>query len=98
EIVELGGTETLFGAPAHPYTEALLSAVPDIDDGTGTAEVSRRERVVLRDEVPNPVNKPTSCPFRTRCAHARELCAQERPSLTGTASGRLVACHYPLGG
>ncbi|MET9908027.1 oligopeptide/dipeptide ABC transporter ATP-binding protein [Streptomyces sp. NPDC006476] len=98
EIVELGGTEALFGAPAHPYTEALLSAVPDIDDGTGTAEVSRRERVVLSGEVPNPVNKPTGCPFRTRCAHARELCARERPSLTGTASGRLVACHYPLAG
>ncbi|MGW1555804.1 ABC transporter ATP-binding protein [Streptomyces sp. NPDC002144] len=98
EIVELGATEALFGAPAHPYTEALLSAVPDIDDGTGTAEASRRERVVLSGEVPNPVNKPTGCPFRTRCAHARDLCARERPSLTGTASGRLVACHYPLAG
>ncbi|MBO4257251.1 ABC transporter ATP-binding protein [Streptomyces griseorubiginosus] len=98
EIVELGGTEALFGAPAHPYTEALLSAVPDIDDGTGTAKASRRERVVLSGEVPNPVNKPTGCPFRTRCAHARDLCARERPSLTGTASGRLVACHYPLAG
>ncbi|MEU1269701.1 oligopeptide/dipeptide ABC transporter ATP-binding protein [Streptomyces sp. NPDC005799] len=98
EIVELGGTEALFGAPAHPYTEALLSAVPDIDDGTGTAEASRRERVVLSGEVPNPANKPTGCPFRTRCAHARDLCARERPSLSGTASGRLVACHYPLAG
>ena len=93
EIVELGETEALYKEPAHPYTQALLSAVPDIDDG---ADAPRRERIVLTGEVPNPVDKPTGCPFRTRCPYARELCATERPRLTPTASGRHTACHFPL--
>ncbi|MEU6350412.1 oligopeptide/dipeptide ABC transporter ATP-binding protein [Streptomyces sp. NPDC047072] len=95
EIVELADTEALFTAPAHPYTQALLSAVPDIDDGTQTAS---RERIVLTGEVPNPVDKPSGCPFRTRCPYAREICATERPRLTATAPGRLAACHFPLTG
>ncbi|MGW3108131.1 ABC transporter ATP-binding protein [Streptomyces sp. NPDC001100] len=95
EIVELGETEALYKEPAHPYTQALLSAVPDIDDGTLDDEVPR-ERIVLTGEVPNPVDKPTGCPFRTRCPYARERCAVERPRLTVTASGRHTACHYPL--
>ncbi|MFI6463813.1 ABC transporter ATP-binding protein [Streptomyces sp. NPDC050528] len=95
EIVELAETEALYKEPAHPYTQALLSAVPDIDDGTLTDEVPR-ERIVLTGEVPNPVDKPTGCPFRTRCPYARELCAVERPRLTRTASGRYTACHFPL--
>jgi peptide/nickel transport system ATP-binding protein/oligopeptide transport system ATP-binding protein len=93
EIVELAETEALYKEPAHPYTQALLSAVPDIDDG---ADTPRRERIVLTGEVPNPVDKPTGCPFRTRCPYARELCATERPRLTPTASGRHTACHFPL--
>jgi len=93
EIVELGETEALYKEPAHPYTQALLSAVPDIDDG---ADAPRRERIVLTGEVPNPVDKPTGCPFRTRCPYARERCALERPQLTVTASGRRTACHFPL--
>ena len=93
EIVELGETEALYKEPAHPYTQALLSAVPDIDDG---ADAPRRERIVLTGEVPNPVDKPTGCPFRTRCPYARELCATERPRLTPTASGRHTSCHFPL--
>ncbi len=97
EIVELGETEALYMEPAHPYTQALLSAVPDIDDGTLTEEAPR-ERIVLTGEVPNPVDKPTGCPFRTRCPYARERCAVERPRLTVTASGRHTACHYPLAG
>ncbi|MEV0737839.1 oligopeptide/dipeptide ABC transporter ATP-binding protein [Streptomyces sp. NPDC050549] len=97
EIVELGETEALYKEPAHPYTQALLSAVPDIDDGTLADEVPR-ERIVLTGEVPNPVDKPTGCPFRTRCPYARERCAVERPRLTVTASGRHTACHYPLAG
>ena len=95
EIVELAETEALYKEPAHPYTQALLSAVPDIDDGTLTDEVPR-ERIVLTGEVPNPVDKPTGCPFRTRCPYARERCAVERPRLTTTASGRRTACHFPL--
>jgi len=97
EIVELGETGALYKGPAHPYTQALLSAVPDIDDGTLADEVPR-ERIVLTGEVPNPVDKPTGCPFRTRCPYARERCAVERPRLTVTDSGRQTACHYPLAG
>ncbi|MER6417956.1 oligopeptide/dipeptide ABC transporter ATP-binding protein [Streptomyces sp. NPDC001137] len=95
EIVELADAEALFEAPAHPYTQALLSAVPDIDDGS-TAAAPPRERIVLTGEVPNPVDKPTGCPFRTRCPYARERCAVERPGLAPTPAGRHVACHYPL--
>ncbi|MEV5534902.1 oligopeptide/dipeptide ABC transporter ATP-binding protein [Streptomyces prunicolor] len=95
EIVELGETEALYKEPAHPYTQALLSAVPDIDDGTVTDDIPR-ERIVLTGEVPNPVDKPTGCPFRTRCPYAQERCAVERPRLTVTASGRHTACHFPL--
>ncbi|WP_406130211.1 ABC transporter ATP-binding protein [Streptomyces sp. NBC_00989] len=95
EIVELAETEALYKEPAHPYTQALLSAVPDIDDGTLTDEVPR-ERIVLTGEVPNPVDKPSGCPFRTRCPYAQERCAVERPRLTMTASGRHTACHFPL--
>jgi len=100
EIAELAEAEALFAAPAHPYTEALMSAVPDIDDGTTTADTGtstpRRERIILTGDVPNPVAKPTGCTFHTRCPHARERCATERPRLTLTPTGRQVACHYPL--
>lgn len=98
EIVELAGTEELYSDPAHPYTQALLSAVPDIDDGTSAEDGPPRERIVLTGEVPSPADKPTGCPFRTRCPYARDLCAVERPRLTPKASGRQVACHYPLAG
>jgi oligopeptide/dipeptide ABC transporter ATP-binding protein len=97
EIVELAGTEALYADPAHPYTQALLSAVPAIDDGS-PAEGPPRERIVLTGEVPSPADKPTGCPFRTRCPYAQGRCAVERPRLATTASGRQVACHYPLAG
>lgn len=71
--------------------------MPDIDDGTLTDEVAR-ERIVLTGEVPNPVDKPTGCPFRTRCPYTRERCGAERPRLTVTATGTHTACHYPLAG
>ncbi|MFF7949550.1 ABC transporter ATP-binding protein [Streptomyces griseorubiginosus] len=97
EIVELAGTDALYAQPAHPYTQALLSAVPDIDDGTVGGE-RPRERIVLTGEVPSPADKPTGCAFRTRCPYVQERCVVERPRLTTTASGRQVACHHPLAG
>ncbi|MDX3748682.1 oligopeptide/dipeptide ABC transporter ATP-binding protein [Streptomyces sp. AK08-02] len=96
EIVELADTETLYEAPAHPYTEALMSAVPEIDDGTGAPDAPRRERIVLTGDVPDPVAEPAGCTFHTRCPYAREVCAVERPRLVTTAAGSAVACHYPL--
>ena len=92
-VVEITAADALYEAPAHPYTEALLSAAPDIDDGQ---EFVRRERIVLTGDVPNPVNRPSGCPFHTRCPYARDLCAQERPPLAEVAPGRVVACHFPL--
>jgi oligopeptide/dipeptide ABC transporter ATP-binding protein len=92
-VVEVTDADSLYEAPAHPYTEALLSAAPDIDDGT---EVVRRQRIVLTGDVPNPVNRPTGCPFHTRCPYAQQVCVTERPPLADVAAGRTVACHFPL--
>jgi oligopeptide/dipeptide ABC transporter ATP-binding protein len=92
-VVEITDADSLYEAPAHPYTEALLSAAPDIDDGT---EVIRRERIVLTGDVPNPIDRPTGCPFHTRCPYVRENCVTDRPPLAEVAPGRVVACHYPL--
>jgi len=93
EVVEVAEADDLYEAPAHPYTEALLSAAPEIDDGV--TELAP-ERIVLVGDVPNPVSKPTGCPFHPRCPHARARCAVERPLLMAVGPGRLTACHYPL--
>ena len=92
-VVEITDADSLYEAPAHPYTEALLSAAPDIDDGT---EVITRERIVLTGDVPNPIDRPTGCPFHTRCPYVRDNCVTDRPPLAEVAPGRVVACHYPL--
>ena len=94
ELVELGTAEDVYGTPRHPYTEALLSAVPEIDDGTG--EPVTRERIVLPGDVPSPVDKPAGCAFAPRCRYATDLCSAERPRLVELAPGRSVACHHPL--
>ena len=94
EIVELGPAEQVYTAPQHPYTEALLSAVPEIDDGAGTV---RRERIVLSGDVPSPIDKPSGCPFHPRCGYATDVCRTERPPLADRGDGRQVACHHPLG-
>ena len=93
EIVEVGDVDPLYDAPAHPYTEALLSASPEIDDGTGPPPL---ERIVLTGDVPNPVAKPTGCPFHTRCRYVQDRCRTEHPQLLEVAPGRQAACHFPL--
>ncbi len=92
-IVEVSDADALYDAPAHPYTEALLSAAPEIDDGE---EAPRRERIVLTGDVPNPVDRPTGCPFHTRCPYRQDVCVTARPPLAEVAPGRVVACHFPL--
>ena len=89
-VVELAPARTLFAAPRHPYTAALLSAtpVPDPDE--------RSRRVVLQGDPPSPANPPTGCSFHPRCPKAQERCATERPALTDDGRGNLVACHFPL--
>jgi peptide/nickel transport system ATP-binding protein len=92
-IVESGPTEEIFQTPRHPYSEALISAVPvaDLD------QAKSRQRIVLQGDVPSPINPPSGCRFHPRCRYATERCRVERPKLAPLADGRLVACHYPVG-
>ena len=91
-IVELGPSDELFLHPVHPYTQALLSAIPAIE---GEEEEVRRERIVLEGEVPSPVDPPAGCRFHPRCRYATEICKVERPPLVDHG-GRFAACHHPL--
>jgi peptide/nickel transport system ATP-binding protein len=93
-VVETSPSDDLYAAPAHPYTEALLSAAPEIDDGFDDSP--RRERIVLTGDVPNPIEKPSGCPFHPRCKYRQDRCVTERPVLRELAPGRSVACHFPV--
>jgi peptide/nickel transport system ATP-binding protein len=85
-VCEIGGTSTLFARPRHPYTRALLSAIPRI----GTA---RPEHIGLRGEVPTPINLPSGCVFHGRCPHATDVCREKVPQLQPVEGGQRVACH-----
>jgi len=91
KIVELGPKRQIFAAPRHPYTEALLSAVPVPDPGAS------RQRVILKGDVPSPIDPPSGCRFHTRCPYAFDRCRTEEPKLTPTAGGHYAACHLPEG-
>ncbi len=86
-VVEQGASEKVFASPKHPYTRALLSATPIADP------TAKKERIVLKGELPSPLNPPSGCTFRTRCPIAAEICAVDEPKLRNVA-GRLVACHF----
>jgi len=88
-IMETGDTKTIFRNPLHPYTQSLLSAVLDLDVD------SDRQRVILKGEVPSPIDVPSGCPFHTRCPKASGRCCQEQPKLTLAEPGHFVACHFP---
>ncbi|RNB79412.1 dipeptide ABC transporter ATP-binding protein [Brevibacillus nitrificans] len=90
KIVELAERDELFERPMHPYTEALLSAVP-IPDPT-----QRKERIVLQGDLPNPANPPSGCHFHTRCPYVQDMCRQSAPSLQQRTDGHFVSCHFPL--
>ena len=90
-VVEAGPTEIVFDQPAHPYTKALLSAAPSIDDWKGL----QREEIILGGEVPSPLDPPSGCRFRTRCWKATSVCSEVVPLLREMAPGQLAACHHP---
>ena len=91
KIVEIGDKKSIYEHPTHPYTKALLSAVPVPNPTTERS----RSRIMLEGDVPSPVNPPTGCRFRTRCWKATDLCASSEPQLIVRPSGQLSACHFP---
>jgi oligopeptide/dipeptide ABC transporter ATP-binding protein len=91
KVVEIGPGDPLYSSPRHPYTGALLSAVPIADPS-----VPRGERSTLVGDVPSPANPPSACRFHTRCPKAQELCSIEEPLLEDKGTGTQAACHFPL--
>ena len=85
--VEQGPKQAIFDAPQHPYTIALLGSTPSVDPQ------QRRDRVVLKGEMPSPLNPPSGCAFNGRCPYATDLCGKERPELR-PVGGHTVACHH----
>jgi peptide/nickel transport system ATP-binding protein/oligopeptide transport system ATP-binding protein len=92
KIVELAENEVLYSHPRHPYTGALLSAVPVPDP----ALAARKKRAVPGGDVPSPSNPPPACRFHTRCPKMQQVCAEEEPALERKGEGNMAACHFPL--
>jgi peptide/nickel transport system ATP-binding protein len=88
QIVEIGDTRSVYFTPRHPYTEALMSAVPEPDPD------AQLRPILLQGERPDPSNPPTGCRFHTRCRYATEICAAAPPPLREVADGQFAACHY----
>ena len=86
DIVELSDTESLYLDPFHPYTKALISAIPSITE--------RKAQIILEGDIPSNIFPPSGCKFRTRCPMARRVCAKEKPALREVVDGRYVACHF----
>lgn len=92
-IVEIGDKQSFFSDPLHPYSKALISAIPE------TSQSNRREWIILKGDIPSPVNPPSGCRFHTRCPFAMEMCLQIEPALQEIEEGHFVACHlYEMGG
>jgi peptide/nickel transport system ATP-binding protein len=88
QVVELAPTDSLFHTPKHPYTEALLSAIPEVDPGVEMTPIS------LKGEIPNPINPPSGCRFHTRCPYVQERCRNEVPAWREVKPGHFASCHF----
>jgi peptide/nickel transport system ATP-binding protein len=90
-MCEIGDPAALYSAPAHPYTRALLSAIP-LPDPSAPLDTAHH----LGGELPSPIDPPSGCRFRTRCDRAQDLCAQVEPQMRHVSGEQYVACHFPL--
>jgi oligopeptide transport system ATP-binding protein len=88
-MVELADANEIYDRPLHPYTKALISAVPVPDPKIARAN----KRIALSGEIPSPLNAPTGCPFHTRCPYAQPICSESMPEFKEVEKGRFVACH-----
>jgi oligopeptide transport system ATP-binding protein len=91
KMVELADSDTLFEAPKHPYTQALMSANP-----IANPRLRDKPKIILQGDVPSPINPPSGCYFQTRCPYAQPKCREEAPEFVKTGENQYVACHYPL--
>jgi len=89
KLVELAESSELYKRPLHPYTRALLSAIPVPDPDVA----EQKQRVILKGDVPSPINPPAGCRFRTRCQYARDICSQSNPEMAQVGAQHMVACH-----
>ena len=93
QVVEMSSKEKIFSKPLHPYTEALLSAVPSFDPDAR----QQKKRIILEGDIPSPANPPSGCRFHTRCPYAKEMCKTEVPEYTEIEPGHFVMCHKACG-
>ena len=91
-LVELGTSEDVYSHSMHPYSEALLSAVPIPDPNLE----KEKKRIILEGDVPSPIDLPAGCPFAGRCRYATEECKSTKPQLVEAKPGHFVACHHPV--